>query len=82
MIDKFKKFISEEIYNQLCYYKTANFNAPGYKGMRFHLTAYCEDYEWVKRQICYFISSWNGYIYVNMNPDRDSFVVEIREKIS
>ena len=81
MIEKFKKFISEKIYNQLCYYKTSNFKCPGYKGVRFFLTTYCEDYEWVKRQICYFMISCNGYIYVNMNPDSHNFVVDIREAL-
>ena len=81
MIEKFKQFINDKIYNQLCYYKTSNFKAHGYKGMRFYLTAYAEDYEYCKRQICHFIASWDAYIYVNMDPDRQDFVVEIREVI-
>jgi len=79
MIEKFKKFIDEKIYNQLCYYKTSNYKDHGYKGVRFYLTAYAEDYEYCKHQICHFISSWDACIYVNMNPDEHDFVVEIRD---
>lgn len=76
MKDKFKKFVEEEIYNQLCYYKTDTIRVTA---TRFFLTAYEDDYEYVKRQICYFISSWEGPIYLNMLPDRHEFVVTVWE---
>ena len=79
MINKFKRFIDDKIYNQLCYYKTSSFKYDSYAGVRFYLTSYAEDYEYVKRQICHFISSWDAGIYVKMDPDRQDFVIEIRE---
>lgn len=80
MIDKFKKFIDDKIYNQLIIYTTASFNINGVCcGLRFFLTTYDEDYEYVKRQICHFIASWDAPIYVSMNPDRNDIVVEIWE---
>lgn len=76
MIDKFKHFVDEKIYNQLCYYTS---NPISVNGMRFFLTTYDEDYEYVKRQICHFIASWDAPIYVDMNPEDNDFVIEIWE---
>lgn len=76
MIEKFKKFVDDKIYNQLCYYKS---NPIAVNGKRFFLTTYEDDFEYVKRQICYFISSWDAPIYVSMFPDRYDIVVEIWE---
>ena len=79
MIEKFKKFISDKIYNQLCYYKTIEFKSYG---MKFFLTAYEDDFEYVKRQICHFIASWDAAIYIiEMDPDDHDFVIEIREAL-
>ena len=80
MIDMFKKFVSEEIFNQLCYYDTEKFDLNDKPaGIRFFLTPYADDFEYVKRRVCYFISTWNGSIYVNMNPRTHVIVVEIWE---
>ena len=77
MIEKFKKFVSDEIYNQLCYYQTTHIVNP--TGMRFFLTPYEDYYEHVKRQVCYFVALWDAPIYIiHMNPNGD-IVVEIRE---
>lgn len=80
MIEKFKKFVKEEIYNQLMYYDTSSFDWNNkHSGERFYLTAYEDDFEYVKRRVCNFIASWNAEIYVNMFPDRQYIVVEIWE---
>lgn len=77
MIEKFKQFIDEKIYNQLCYYKTVAFKPYV---MKFFLTAYEDDFEYVKRQICHFIASWDAEIYIiKMDPDQHDFVVEVWE---
>lgn len=76
MIDKFKQFVESDIYNQLQYYKTAciHLQCKG-PGLSFLLKPYWDDYEYVKRQICHFIASWDAPIYVSMYPDTDRIIV-------
>lgn len=76
MIEKFKQFVEDEIYNQLQYYNTEKFNTM-FKGpgVSFLLRPYAEDYEYVKRQTCYFIALWDAPIYVSMYPDTNRIIV-------
>ena len=76
MIEKFKQFVEDKIYNQLNYYNTEDFNTQ-FKGpgVSFLLKPYAEDYEYVKRQVCHFISSWDAPIYVSMYPDSGRIIV-------
>ena len=79
MIDKFKKFVEAQIYNQLCYYNITHIEGTG---VRFFLTAYEDDYEYVKRQVCHFIASWDAPIYVSMSPKAQRIIVDIWEERS
>lgn len=85
MIEKFKKFVKDKIYNQLEFYDNISLiNKNGkFIGKRFFLTPYDEDYDYVKRQLCYFISSWDYPIYIRTDSNSRAILIDIlKEKKS